>query len=67
MGNRSSFVLDIGKGISIALGTPKISTWDFRTRPKKVNSGVIGLNTQTNTIELFDGKKWLVAFMEESS
>lgn len=56
----SSFLMGIG-GLSLMLGLPKINYWDTSGRPKKAKLGTFGYNSQTNSLEYFNGSYWLSA------
>ena len=57
--------MDIGQGFSLMLGLPKISSWKTPGRPKNPKRGTFGYNSQTNSLEYFDGSYWLAASMSE--
>lgn len=53
--------MDIGQGLSLMIGLPRISSWNTQERPKKAKRGTIGFNTQTKSLECFDGADWYQA------
>jgi hypothetical protein len=55
--------VEIGKGLYRMVGLPMIATWDTKSRPKKAKYGTIGFNSQTKSIEYFNGTDWLEAKM----
>lgn len=55
--------VEIGKGLYRMVGIPAISTWDNKTRPKKLRPGILGFNSETNSLEYWDGTDWLTAQM----
>ena len=57
-------LMDIGQGLSMILGLLRISTWKTNERPKKPMIGTFGFNTQTKSLEYFDGTDWYEAAME---
>ncbi len=57
------FLFDIGQGLSIMIGLPRIASWDTAGRPKKAKKGTFGFNSQTNNLEYWDGSAWLAAAM----
>ena len=59
----SPLFINIGQGMSLMLGLPAIATWDTDTRPKNAKKGTIGFNTQTNSLEYWDGSFWYSAAM----
>lgn len=59
-------LLDIGEGLSLMIGLPSIATWDNKTRPKNAKNGTFGFNTQTNSLEYFDGKSWYGGLMNKA-
>ena len=63
MQKNSPFFIDIGQGLSMMLGLPKISAWKTTTRPKKAKKGTLGFNSQTKNLEYFDGTSWYSASM----
>jgi hypothetical protein len=66
MPQNQSFVVNIGQGLSLRLGTPTISLWKTNDRPKKPRAGTLGFNTQTNSLEYWDGSRWLAAEMDKT-
>jgi len=63
-GNKSSnntLLIDIGQGLSMMLGLPRINIWKTPERPKVPKTGTFGFNTQTNSLEYFDGSDWMTA------
>lgn len=59
-------LFDIGQGLSIAIGLPKIDSWDIAGRPKNAKRGTFGFNSETNNLEYCDGNGWLAASMDEA-
>jgi len=57
--------MDIGQGLSIMLGLPKINYWNTSSRPKEAKKGTVGYNSQTNSLEYFNGSYWLAAQMSK--
>ena len=57
-------LIEIGPGLSILTGSPSISYWDNKSRPKNPKVGTIGFNQDTKSLEYWDGKDWLTASME---
>ncbi len=66
MAKNSRLLIDIGQGLSMMIGLPKIPFWDTASRPKNAKNGTFGFNTQTKRLEYWDGKAWWVAAMLES-
>lgn len=54
-----SLAMDIGQGMSLLLGIPKLSYWKTSDRPKNAKQGTLGFNTQTNSVEYYNGSYWL--------
>ena len=54
----TSFYINIGQGLSMLVGLPTIPTWDTASRPKKVQTGVFGFNSETNNLEYWNGDSW---------
>jgi len=65
MFKHQSLLIDIGQGLSVMVGLPKIASWDSRSRPEKARTGTIGFNSQTSSLEYFDGSYWLAAPLRE--
>jgi len=63
--NRQLFI-DIGSNMYIPVGLPTISSWTNKKRPKKPSVGTFGFNTQTNSLEFYDGKYWYEGSMGEA-
>ncbi len=63
MPKNSPLFIDIGLGLSMMVGLPKIPTWDTKNRPKKPGKGTLGFNTDTNHLEYCDGSSWFTASM----
>ena len=63
MPKNTPLLVDIGQGLSIMLGLPTISSWDTAGRPKKARRGTFGFNSQTNSLEYWNGTVWLAAPM----
>ncbi len=66
MPRSSPLLIEIGQGLSLMVGLPTISTWESKKRPKNAKKGTIGFNTQTNSLEYYDGEAWLTAGMSEA-
>lgn len=47
------------------MGLPRISSWDTRGRPKKAKEGTFGFNSQTASLEYFNGSHWMEARLSE--
>ena len=63
--NRQLF-MNVGPGLSMALGLPRISSWQSSSRPTTPKAGTIGFNTQTYNLEYFDGSSWMGAELQET-
>ncbi|HJZ06043.1 MAG: hypothetical protein A3B47_03600 [Candidatus Levybacteria bacterium RIFCSPLOWO2_01_FULL_39_24] len=57
----TQILVDIGRGLSMAVGLPTIASWKTAGRPKKVRKGTFGFNSQTNNLEYWDGTVWFAA------
>lgn len=66
MSKNSPFTVDIGQGLSVAIGVPTIATWNTASRPKNAKAGTFGFNTQTSDLEYWNGTVWLKAHMSEN-
>ncbi len=64
MPKNSQVLVDIGQGLFLMLGFPRIATWKTEDRPTKVKAGTFGFNTQTSNLEYWDGTEWLGSVME---
>ena len=40
------------------VGLPLLNTWETKSRPKKPKKGTFGFNTQTYSLEYWDGSAW---------
>lgn len=59
-------LMDIGEGLSLMIGLPTIATWESGTRPKDAKEGTFGFNSQTNSLEYWNGKDWFAAEMAQA-
>ena len=48
----------MGSGLSMRIGLPLIISWDNENRPKKAQRGTFGFNTETQSLEYWDGESW---------
>lgn len=58
-------LVEIGEGLSIMIGSQTISTWKSESRPKNPKKGTFGFNTESNSLEYWDGKNWFSASMDK--
>jgi len=56
-------LLNVGQGLFLMLGMPKIASWKTKGRPKNAKQGILGFNLQTNNLEYYDGSNWYAASM----
>lgn len=63
MSKKSPLFIEIGHGLSVMAGLPIIPNWKTRERPRKPKGGTFGFNSQTNSLEYWDGTNWLKAGM----
>jgi hypothetical protein len=63
--NNSTILMDIGQGLSLMLGLPRINSWETSDRPKNAKRGTFGFNSQTNSLEYFNGSDWYSAVMRK--
>jgi hypothetical protein len=61
MAKNSQLLVDIGQGLSLAIGLPTLASWDKNSRPKNAKRGTFGFNLETNCLEYFDGEVWFRA------
>ena len=61
--NNPPLLMDIGQDLSLMLGLPTITSWKTRERPKKAKRGTLGYNTDTYSLEYYDGDHWYTAPM----
>lgn len=66
MAKNSPFFINIGPGLSMMIGLPKIVSWNTAGRPKKAKKGTFGFNSQTSNLEYWDGTAWFAAPMSEN-
>jgi len=68
MAKNSQLLVDLGlgQGLSLMIGLPTIASWTNRDRPKNPKQGTFGLNSQTKSLEYFNGSYWLAAPMGEA-
>jgi hypothetical protein len=51
--------------LSIGIGEKRIPSWNTSGRPRKPKPGLFGFNIQTESLEYWDGSKWLVLPMKK--
>lgn len=66
MDKNQPLLIDIGNGLSLMVGLPRIATWKSTERPERARRGTFGFNTQTSSLEYFDGKDWLSAELKQA-
>ena len=64
--NKSSLLMDIGQGFSVMLGSQGLASWKTGGRPEKPKRGTFGFNSQTNSLEYYNGDYWLEAPMNKA-
>jgi hypothetical protein len=62
----TSLLINVGQGLSLMLGLPRINSWETKERPKKAIRGTFGFNSQTNSLEYYDGNDWFAASMQQA-
>ena len=65
MPKNSPIFVDVGQGLSVMVGLPTIADWTTETRPKSAKNGTIGFNSQTSSLEFYNGSYWVAAPMTE--
>ncbi len=58
--------MDIGQGFSLMLGSQSLASWETIERPKNPKRGTFGFNSQTNSLEYYNGDYWLGAPMSRA-
>lgn len=66
MEKNAPLLVEIGQGLSILLGLPTLASWDIKERPKNAKRGTFGFNTETKSLEYWDGTSWFAAVMLEA-
>ncbi|OGM58492.1 hypothetical protein A3A75_00805 [Candidatus Woesebacteria bacterium RIFCSPLOWO2_01_FULL_39_10] len=66
MSKNSQLLVDLGQGLSMMIGLPRIASWDNQSRPKKPKKGMFGFNLKSNSLEFFNGSYWLEAPLSEN-
>ena len=66
MPKNSALVIDLGQGLSILTSLLTIPSWDTASRPKNARKGTFGFNSQTNSLEYWDGDVWFSVAMAEA-
>lgn len=65
MSKNHPLLIDIGHGLSLAVGLTLIASWTTNKRPIRAKRGTFGFNTETSNLEYWDGSNWLAASMKE--
>ena len=55
--------MDIGQDLSLMLGLPTVSSWTTNERPKNAKRGTFGYNSDTYSLEYYNGDYWFTAPM----
>jgi len=58
MRKNTPLLLDIGQGLSVMMGLVAIASWDTKSRPEGASRGTLGFNSQTKSLEYWDGSSW---------
>ena len=61
MEKNAPLLLDIGQGLSVMIGLVTIASWNTKSRPKEGARGTFGFNSQTKSLEYWDGSAWWTA------
>jgi len=61
MPKNSPVFLEVGQGLSVQIGMPTITYWTTPGRPKSPKKGTFGFNSDTNSLEFWNGTVWLTA------
>jgi hypothetical protein len=62
----NNIYVDIGPGLSMMVGLPRLTSWDIKNRPKKAKRGTFGFNSETYSLEYFNGDHWFTAPMSRA-
>lgn len=65
MAKNSQLLVDLGQGLSLAIGLPTIAVWTTVTRPKNARRGTFGFNQDTSSLEYWNGRAWFRAQMKK--
>lgn len=65
LSKNASTYLEIGSGLSVLIGLPRIPTWNTAGRPKNPKAGTIGFNSQTQSLEFWEGNFWTAMPMDQ--
>lgn len=66
MGNNNRLFVDVGQGMSVMIGLPRITSWDTKSRPQDPKRGTFGFNMQTASLEYWDGDVWYQAALSKT-
>ena len=55
----ANLYLGIGSNLSIELGLPRLPNWNTAGRPSPAKNFVYGFNTDTSTLEMWNGAAWV--------
>lgn len=66
MPKTSTILVDIGEGLSLMLGIPTLASWKTSERPEDAKNGTFGFNSQSKSLEYWDGKSWWEAPLSQS-
>lgn len=66
MATKFPVLINLGQGLSMLAGFPTIAAWKTSKRPKRAKRGTFGINTETNTLEYFDGSDWYGANLDKA-
>lgn len=58
MTKNSPLFIDIGQGMSVPVGQLTVSCWSNLNRPNNPTKGTFGFNTDTNSLEIWNGIEW---------
>jgi hypothetical protein len=63
MNKNSSLFVNLGPDLFVMIGLPRLPSWRNSDRPKKAKKGTLGFNSQTNSLEYWNGSIWFAAVM----
>jgi len=63
--SNTNLYMNIGNGLALMLGLPTLNSWETEKRPADAKRGTLGFNTQTESLEFYNGSYWLTAKLQQ--